>query len=218
MSQHTTTSLFDFSDPGLAIADGYTAAMAPMPEILAQVHRRVPVDSVMARRKAFRDRLPPMVFSKLNIHGLTKPQAKYVQQSLQRNDSLFTSTQLKPKYFRLVGDKNISLLYPKATYRPEKNTFDLDLYIKSEKDLEVRFGGIFSSRPINTGMVALRYNLWEPQFSTCGGDLLLRKVLFRWAVEIAGPTYPPRLHCMWNRCSTSIAGISSAVSAPFSMM
>ena len=157
----TTTSLFDFSDPGLAIADGYTAAMARMPEILAQVHRRVPVDSVMARRKAFRDRLPPMVFSKLNIHGLTKPQAKYVQQSLQRNDSLFTSTQLKPKYFRLVGDKNISSLYPKATYRPEKKTFDLDLYIKSEKDLEVRFGGIFSSRPINTGMVALRYNLWS---------------------------------------------------------
>ncbi|MBK9515399.1 MAG: hypothetical protein IPO05_17715 [Flavobacteriales bacterium] len=52
------------------------------------------------------------------------------------------------------------MLYPKATYRPEAQRFDLDLHVKTEKDLEVRFGGMFSSRPINTGMVGLRYNLF----------------------------------------------------------
>ena len=41
----TTTSLFDFSDPSIAIRDGYNATMARMPEILAQVQRRVSPES-----------------------------------------------------------------------------------------------------------------------------------------------------------------------------
>lgn len=156
----TTTSLFDFSNPAVAIADGYAAAMERMPEILAQVQRRVPKDSLDARRKAFRARLKPMNFGAVRIHGLTRSQTLYVERSLDRSGYEFSVGSLKPKYFRLIADRNIAMLYPKATYVPERKNFDLDLYVKREKDLEVRFGGMFSSRPINTGMVGLRYNLF----------------------------------------------------------
>ncbi len=156
----TATSLFDFSDPALPIADGYAAAMARMPEILAQVKRRVPREELAAKRKAFRSQRPPMIFDELRIHGLTRSQTRYVEQSLDRGVGLLTPELLKPKYFRLIADRNIAMLYPKATWKPEMQRFDLDLYAKTEKDLMVRFGGMFSSRPINTGMIGLRYNLF----------------------------------------------------------
>ena len=62
--------------------------------------------------------------------------------------------------FRLFADHNIAQLYPRATYQPDRGNYDLHLTVKTEKDLEVRFGGMFSSRPINTGMAALRYKLF----------------------------------------------------------
>jgi len=156
----TSTSLFDFSDPGVAIADGYAAAVAKMPEILAQVKRRISPDEMQARRQTYRARLPKMTFGELRIHGLTRAQTRFVEQSLDRRGQVLDADNLKPKYFRLVADRNIAMLYPKAVYVSERKQFDLDLYVKTEKDLEVRFGGMFSSRPINTGMVGLRYNLF----------------------------------------------------------
>lgn len=156
----TNTSLFDFSDAALPIADGYAAAMKRMPEILAQTHRRISKEELAARRAAFRARRPAMKFGEVRIHGLNRSQTRFVERSLDRGNEELTVENLKPKYFRLVADRNIAMLYPRATYRPERQRYDLDLYVKTEKDLEVRFGGMFSSRPINTGMVGLRYNLF----------------------------------------------------------
>jgi NTE family protein len=156
----TTTTLFDFSDPSIAIADGYAAAMARMPEILEQVQRRVAPEDVAERRKTFMGRQPRMVFGDVRVHGLNRAQTRYVERSLRRTDEELNAETLKPKYFRLVADKNIASLYPKASFDRGRRQFDLDLYVKPEKDLEVRFGGMFSSRPINTGMVGLRYNLF----------------------------------------------------------
>ncbi|MCB0764936.1 MAG: patatin-like phospholipase family protein, partial [Flavobacteriales bacterium] len=156
----TTATLFDFSDPSVAIRDGYTAAMERMPEILAQIQRRTPKGEVQARRASFRRRSPLMVVGDISIHGLTRSQTRYIARSLERRDRTITLDRLKPMYFRLIADRNIALMYPKATYDKAADHFDLDIYVKTEKDLEVSFGGMFSSRPINTGMVGLRYNLF----------------------------------------------------------
>lgn len=157
----TTTSLFDFSDPGRTIADGYRAAMARMPEILAQLRRHVHVEEVAQRRREFRSQLRPLIFGDVRIHGLKRSQARFIERSLpHRTGASFSLEELKPAYFRLYADPNIALMVPRATYVPERGDHDLDLIVKPEKDLEVRFGGMFSSRPINTGMVAMRYNLF----------------------------------------------------------
>ncbi|MEO8588115.1 MAG: patatin-like phospholipase family protein [Flavobacteriales bacterium] len=156
----TTTGVFDFSDPSVSIADGYAEAMRRMPEILAQVERRVPRAELDLRRKSFRAKFPPLIFGDVRIEGLNRSAAHYVSRSLDPHGEPLTVERLKPGYFRLFADHNIAGLYPRATYRPERGNYDLDLLVKPEKDLSVRFGGMFSSRPINTGMVGLRYNLF----------------------------------------------------------
>ena len=82
----TNTSLFDFSDPSVAIADGYAAAMARMPEILAQVQRRVSPEEVAARRKAFHARRPEMVFGDIRVHGLNEHKPVTCERSLRTTE------------------------------------------------------------------------------------------------------------------------------------
>jgi NTE family protein len=158
---HSQVSLFDFSNPAQAILDGYTETMRRMPEILAQVKRRVDPEELKRRRAEFRAKYPELIFDGLSVHGLNRSQTRFVERSLLSPEmTTFTIDEWEPIYFRLFADNNISLLYPKATFNPESRRYHLDLLVKKEKDLQVRFGGMFSSRPINTGMVALRYNLF----------------------------------------------------------
>lgn len=156
----TNSSTFDFSEPGAAIADGYREALKRIPEIQAQLQRYVEPDEVAEQRRRFRAMQPTLRFGDIRIHGLNRQQSLYVDRTLCRRPGNLTYPDLKKAYFRLYADRNIALLYPKATFDPQRSVFDLDLHVKPEKDLEVRFGGMFSSRPINTGMAGLRYNLF----------------------------------------------------------
>ncbi|HEY0978860.1 MAG TPA: patatin-like phospholipase family protein [Flavobacteriales bacterium] len=156
----TETTLFDFASSEQAVADGYAAAMLQMPAIKAAVMRRVPRSEMEARRKAFKQRCPPVVIGDIRFEGLTGPQSRFAEKVLNKRQKTLTAAELKPNYFRFYADQSVSGLFPRATYVEERGNFDLDVTVKREKPLEVRFGGLFSSRPVNTGMVGLRYNLF----------------------------------------------------------
>ena len=157
----TTTTLFDFSNPGTTIDDGYRAAMARMEEIKATVRTFRSPEEVANRRQEFRSKFRTPVFGDVRIHGLNWAQSLYVERSLlSRRDGPLTSEELKPRYFRVYADHNVNGLQPQATWNATNGNYDLDLTVKREKRLEARFGGMFSSRPINTGMVGLRYNFF----------------------------------------------------------
>ncbi|MBK8615350.1 MAG: patatin-like phospholipase family protein [Flavobacteriales bacterium] len=156
----TTTTLFDFSNAQQPILDGYNAAMERMPEIKAAIARRVPRAELEARRKHFRSKMPPTVFGDIHVQGLSRSQTVFAEHLLNKREEPIDAKTLKPRYFRLYADHAVSGLHPKATYREERGNYDLELLVKREKKLHVRFGGMFSSRPINTGMVGLRYNLF----------------------------------------------------------
>lgn len=157
----TRAGTFDFSEPDSTIEDGYRAALARMPEIKAVVLERVSPVEISARRRAFRSRYKPVVFGDVHIHGLNDRQTIYAERVLlTREDGPVTATELKPRYFRFFDDHNVSGLQPSASWNAQNGNFDLDITVKRERRLEARIGGMFSSRPINTGMVGLRYNFF----------------------------------------------------------
>lgn len=156
----TTTTLFDFASARQAVADGYAAAMERMPEIKAAISRREEVAAVQARRAAFKAKCPPVVFGNIKYEGVDAAQGVYCERLMNKRNEPLTSDEIKPRYFRLYADNNVSGLFPRATYVPERGNFDLTIGVKRAKQLEVRFGGMFSSRPINTGMFSVRYNLF----------------------------------------------------------
>lgn len=153
----TATTLFDFSDPARAIEDGYNAAIARMPEILAMLGRRAPRAQVEERRRRFRAEWPPLTFGSVRVRGLNKPSTIYAEKILTRQGDPMTAEELKPRYFRLHADNNVASLHPVARYNTLRGNYDLEVLVKREKELEARFGALFSTRPVSTGMVGLRY-------------------------------------------------------------
>ncbi len=171
----TETTLFDFTTAKQAVQDGYAAALERMPEIKAAIARRIQPSEIEKRRVEFRDRFPKVRFGDIHVHGLNRPQTIYCERLLQRDTITVDHETLKPRYFRLYADKNLSGLFPHATYRPERDNYDLDVLAKRSKRLEVRFGGLFSSRPINYGMIGLRYKFFGRASSRLEGSTYFGK-------------------------------------------
>lgn len=171
----TATTLFDFTTAKQAVADGYAAALERMPEIKEGITRRMPHGELRARRAAFRGRFPRPVFGDIRIEGLTPKQTQYCERVLLKDKGPITSMDLKPRYFRLYADHNVADLFPRATWSPERGDFDLDILVKREKRVEARFGGLFSSRPVNTGMLGLRYKFFGRSSSYLDGSAYFGK-------------------------------------------
>lgn len=156
----TSTTLFDFASAKQAVLDGYASAMERMPEIKEEVERRRPKADVERARVRFKAKCPPVVIGDIQFNGLNKGQSLYCERLLNKRNEPLTADALKPRYFRLYADNNISGLFPRATYNKTRGNFDLDIKVKRERQLEVRFGGLVSSRPVNTGMLSARFNLF----------------------------------------------------------
>jgi NTE family protein len=185
----TSVTLFDFASAKQAIADGYASAQAAMPAILAAVHRRVDPAELKARRRAFKAKCPQVVFGNIHFTGLTKGQSTYCERLLNKHNEPIDANALKTRYFRLYGDQNVAGLFPKASWSPERGNFDLEIGVKQERRLEVRFGGLLSSRPVNTGMLGLRYNLFARTSSRLEGTAYFGKFYnsgqFKWRTDLS---------------------------------
>lgn len=158
----TETGLFDFSDPAQAIEDGYNAALASMDSIKQLVGRHVHSDIVAEDRASFNDRKPMLQFGKVEVEGLNRSQSKYTNRIfVRKKETNLSVDKLKKRYFRAYSDKNIRDMFPIANFNEAENNFDLQIQAKREKEMEVSFGGVFSSRPINTGFVGVKYRIFH---------------------------------------------------------
>ena len=162
---NTTVGTFDFDGMDQAISDGYSSTLARMEEIKATTTRRVSQDEMRDKRKAFRARIEPLVFTDVQITGLDRSQGNYVRRLMRPKTDSISIGELKPAYFRLFADERIKSIFPIALLRGKGEGFQLKLDVRREKDLFLTFGGNFSSRPVNTGFIGLRYNLFG-KFST----------------------------------------------------
>jgi NTE family protein len=188
----TSTTLFDFGNAKQAIADGYASAMAHMAEIKAAIHRRLPREELALARERFREKCPPVAFGEIQFEGLTKGQALYCERLVNKRNEPISAEELKAKYFRLYDDNNISGLFPRATYSPVRGNFTLDVHVVRERRLEVQFGGLFSSRPVNTGMLSARYHLFGRTSSWLDGTSYFGKFYtsgqLRWRTDLSSRT------------------------------
>ncbi|MCC6840899.1 MAG: patatin-like phospholipase family protein [Flavobacteriales bacterium] len=185
----TAVSIFDFNNAKQAIADGYAAAMAQMPAILAAVPRRQDAAALAEARRRFRQQCPPVVFGDIRFNGLQKGQALYCERLVNKHNEPLTAAELKSRYFRLYADNNVNGLFPQATYVPARGNFDLGITVKRERPLEVKFGGLISSRPVNTGMIGARYNIFGRTSSTLEGTGYFGKFYtsgqLRWRTDLS---------------------------------
>jgi NTE family protein len=163
---HPTSSLFglfNFEDAKKIIEVGYKTAMASMDSIMLLVPNRKDSGILNTERLAFLNKQPQLLIDEIYIEGLNKQQAKYAKKILKlRLDKTETKVldadRFRPNYYRLASDDKIQSLYPLAKYQSKKDLYDLYLTVKKEKKITLEFGGVFSSKPINTGYVGIQYH------------------------------------------------------------
>jgi NTE family protein len=148
--------ILDFSESQTMIDSGYSGAMRRINEIKQMVARRSDPETLASGRNNFAKRSRPLTFSTIEIQGLERRQSKYITEILQIPGLPSDLNKIRPYYYRLAMDDRISKIFPKAVYQ-NQGLYKLQLRMKTDNDLHAQFGGVFSSRPVNMGFIALRY-------------------------------------------------------------
>ena len=167
---------FNFENAQAAIDSGYIAALRDMPEIiqklghpaqlksdssLYQKHTHDTINPMSLKRKAFRSTLPELSFEDVEVFGVNEKQRHYSRRTLikhKKSDSVLSLEQARVNYFRMAMNTKVSSVYPNAIYNPETGKYTFSNIVKTQRDLLLKFGGNFASRPVSHGFVGLQYN------------------------------------------------------------
>jgi len=152
--------VFQFQRAKEIIDSGYVATLRQLDSVFALV-KDTSRASIQARREAFNARKMPLTFGKVEVEGLGKNQTRYCEQVLnnkRKKDSVLTDVQMRKNFFRLASDRNIKSIYPIASKSPSEPWFTGHFRAKQERELSLKFGGNFASRPISHGFVGVQYN------------------------------------------------------------
>jgi len=169
-------TLLDFEENYSAIQEGYRSAMEMMDSIQLHVKIRKNDSLLSEERRTFINKKKPLLFGSVSVDGIDEQQTNYIFNKALKNKSFFEFDKLEQSYMRLLSDRGIREIYPIATFNNETGLYDLNLHIKKEKAFQVEFGGIISTRPINTGFVGLRYNRMKKTNLTLSGNTYFGKL------------------------------------------
>ncbi|MFZ5939118.1 MAG: patatin-like phospholipase family protein [Bacteroidota bacterium] len=140
------------------VDEGYNQTLQLIPELRRLIQSQGPDSSGMAaKRAAFRSEWPVFKYDEIVIEGLSDAQKFYVENSIRRNEKVFTLEELKEEYLKLVFDNFFSYLYPLSFYKNEDSAFRLNLKIKPQSPLEAKFGLFFSSSGLTQTFLGLNY-------------------------------------------------------------
>jgi NTE family protein len=150
--------LLDFYKAKEVMQIGYDRTMMLIDTIKARVNREVPLADVMARRKAYRESLPPLKFTNIYITGVTEAQRHYITAQLTHDiNGDFTMEEFRRAYFKMLTYSKIKEIIPSAIYNWKNKTFDLYLAVKIKDEVKISIGGNISSHQANQLFLGLEY-------------------------------------------------------------
>lgn len=154
----TVVGTFDFKDVKQAIDDGYRATMAKIDSLEQFITRRENSDSLANRRTRFKASLLPIRVSSVKTEVIKKNEFKYANVFIlpQKSHRILDQSLLEERYFRLASTPQIDFLYPNFQAKSD-GTLQLMLKVKKAKEFRADFGGLISSRAVNTGYFNLSY-------------------------------------------------------------
>jgi len=154
----TEVGTFDFEDVQQAIEDGYRATLLKLDSLERFITVREHPDSLAMRRASFRGTILPIRVSSVVTHPIKKNEFKYANKFILPNWShrILDESEFTQRYFRLASTPQIDFLYPNFELKPN-GTFQLNLKVKKSKEFRADFGGLISSRAVNTGYFNLSY-------------------------------------------------------------
>jgi len=154
----TDISLLDFPRAKELMDIGYKRTMELMDSLKTRMPRRVPLEEVNERRKAYKESLPPLIFKNIYVTGVTDAQKSYIEAQLHRDiNDQFSMDQFKRAYFKMLTYSKIKEIIPHAIYNRKEEKFDLYLDVTMKEEVVIGFGGNVSSHQANQLFLGLGY-------------------------------------------------------------
>ncbi|MDH6312127.1 NTE family protein [Parabacteroides sp. PFB2-10] len=151
-------NLLDFPRAKELMDIGYNRTILLIDSIKARVPREVPLEEVNARRKVYKESLPPLVFRNIYVTGVSDAQKLYIEAQLQRDiNKEFSMEEFRRAYFKMLTYSKIREIIPHAIYNRKENKFDLYLDVKMKEEVSIGFGGNVSSHQANQLFLGIGY-------------------------------------------------------------
>ncbi len=154
----TEVGTFEFENVKQAIEDGYRATLLKLDSLEQFIDVREHPDSLAMKRKKFHSSVDPIFVSSVKTASLKKNEFQYANKFIlpKRSHRILDEVELRERYFRLASTPQIELLYPNFESKKD-GTLQLNLNVKKAKEFRADFGGLISSRAVNTGYFNLSY-------------------------------------------------------------
>lgn len=151
-------SLLDFQKGQELMQIGYKRTLAMIDSIKGRIPRQVPLKEVTARRNAYKESLPPLIFRNIYVSGVSEAQRKYIEAQLHRDiNHEFSMEEFRRAYFKMLTSSKIKEIMPHAVYNRRDKKFDLYLDVTMKEEITVGFGGNISSHQANQLFLGLGY-------------------------------------------------------------
>jgi len=154
--------MLDFERAAEIIQWGYEDAMAAMDDIKARIRERRTAGEVAARRRAFREKAPELVFDHYEITGLTAAQTAYVHDFIDTHRHGDTSEEkildfetFRHNYLCMLADGDFESEYPTVGFEPSTGRYSISAHMNVKPELSLMFGGNVSSTAFNQAFIGL---------------------------------------------------------------
>lgn len=154
-------SVMDFNKKQECIDRGYACAKKHIGEIRRLIADSLSKEQLQTKRKDFNQKKIPLKIGNIVIRGVSESQKYFFERLLTQNlhDAELTLDNLKNNYVALYRHPNIKSMSPYVYYDHTIRSYVLELDIKAKRVVEAKFGGMFSSSPINYVFLGANYNL-----------------------------------------------------------
>ena len=152
------------------IKEGYDATIKEIESIKKAVNRRVTPEELEARRAAFNQKKPDLVFSGISIKGVNSQQKRYIERLFKSDKATFDLDDIKQGYYKLVADETFETVYPKISYQPASDSYNFEITAQPAKSFKLDLGGNISTRPISNVYIGAQYNYLNRRSYTFGAN------------------------------------------------
>ncbi|MEN9334840.1 MAG: hypothetical protein RLY35_2020 [Bacteroidota bacterium] len=166
---------FTFGNASDIILKGYQAAQERLTDWI-DLHGKInPLDTfdIEQKRTRFLSIKVPESITKIEISGLEEGESSRMTKGITAGLTKVDFHQMEKRYYALWRDQRIHKVFPISsadTTHAGSDGYLLKLQVKKELPALVTIGGNFSSRAINTGMIAVQYQPFKNRDATIYGN------------------------------------------------
>lgn len=177
--------MLDFDQAEAIMDSGYRDAMEAMPQLLEKVAERWTPEQYEARRQAFREKCPPLIFDDYRIEGLAADPEIYVRDFVrmdrrsQNRQRTMGFTELRRNLFRVLADGDVTMGFPHAVYDSLSERYSFRARFDTRPTFKLTVGGNISSTAFNQAYVGANYQNIGRVAQRLGMDLYLGP-LYTW--------------------------------------